>query len=228
MFSLSRLTTYDSKIEFAQPEKKSNAPWVVKKILKQGIGSGGKILDVACGAGYLSNALAREGFNVTGVDLSFQKLQEAKTLDNTNTVRYIVANPLCLPFRTGTFDVVTAMDFLESSENADQVINEMSRVLKPGGLFFYHSINRNFLTQLFAGKLAEWFGRPSMAFNISSSVITPSKVANHCLNSGLLAQEKAGIRPLFSSVPFKNYLLGALPENLRFQVVRSTVLSHIC
>ncbi|MCC2679419.1 MAG: gamma-tocopherol methyltransferase [Pseudobdellovibrio sp.] len=227
MFSLERLSTYNS-IDFLKPEKKSNAPWVVKKILKQGIGSNGQILDVGCGAGFLSNALAKEGFNVTGVDLSHEKLQAARTQDNTNSVRYIVANPLCLPFRSGTFDVVTAMDFLESSENASQVIHEMSRVLKPGGLFFYHCINRNFLTQLFAGKLAEWFGRPSMAFNISSSVITPSRVANQCLSSGVLAQEKAGIRPLFSSVPIKNLLLGALPENLRFQAVKSTVLSHIC
>lgn len=227
MFSLSRLTTYDS-FNFLSPEKKPNAPWVVKKILKEGIERSGQILDVGCGAGYLSNALAKEGLNVTGIDLCYEKLKAAQNKDNTNSVRYIVANPLCLPFRAGTFDVVTAMDFLESSANYGQVINEMSRVLKPGGLFFYHSINRNFLTQLFAGKLAEWFGRPSMAFNISSSVITPSRVASHCLNSGLLSQEKAGIRPLFSSVPFKNYLVGALPENLRFQVVKSTVLSYIC
>lgn len=227
MLSLSRLKNHDST-ELLKPEKKTNTPWVVKKILKQGIGSSSKILDVGCGAGFLSNALAQEGFTVTGVDLSHEKLNEAKQQDATSSVRYIVANPLCLPFRSGTFDVVTAMDFLEASVDASQVINEMSRVLKPGGLLFYHSINRNFLTQLFAGKLAEWLGRPSMAFNISSSVITPSKVANHCVNSGLLATVKAGIQPLFSSVPIKNYLVGALPEKLRFQIVKSTLLSHIC
>lgn len=227
MFSLSRLSTTFNSIGFLKPEKKDNAPWLVKKILKEGIGSTGQILDVGCGSGFLSNALAKEGFKVTGIDLSCEKLKEAQAQDNTNSVRYIVANPQCLPFRPGTFDVVTAMDFLESSAQCDQVINEMSRVLKPGGLFFYHSINRNFLTQLFAGKLAEWFGRPSMAFNISSSVITPSKVANHCLNSGVLSQETAGIRPLFSAVPIKNYLLGALPESLRFQMVKSTMLAHM-
>lgn len=227
MFSLNRFSTFNS-IGFRKPVKKTNAPWLVKKILKEGIKSSGQILDVSCGSGFLSNALAKEGFKVTGVDLSYEKIKVAQAKDNTNSVRYIVANPLCLPFRPGTFDVVTAMDFLESSDQCDQVINEMSRVLKPGGLFFYHSINRNFLTQLFAGKLAEWFGRPSMAFNISFSVIAPSKVASHCLSSGTLSQDTAGIRPLFSAVPIKNFLLGALPESLRFQMVKSTMLAHIC
>lgn len=225
MFSLGRLTIKNS-IEFLRSDSKAKAPWVIERILREGIT--GNILDVGCGSGFLSNALAQEGFQVTGVDLCREKLKEAKTQDATNSVRYILANPLCLPFRPSTFDVVTAMDILETSDNADQVINEMSRVLKPGGLFFYHTINRNFLTQLFAGKLAEWFGKHSMAFRISSSFINPSEVASHCLNSGILSQEKAGIRPVFSSIPIRNYWSGVLPESLRFKVVKSTLLSHIC
>jgi 2-polyprenyl-6-hydroxyphenyl methylase/3-demethylubiquinone-9 3-methyltransferase len=212
---------------FAKAETKAKAPWVLEKIKKQGLPSDGRILDISCGTGLLSNALASEGFHVTGVDLSPEKLRQAQIQDTTGSVRYIVANPSCLPFTPGTFDVVTAMDFWQREKNPEQIINEVSRVLKPGGLFFYHSFNRNFISEIFATKIADWFGPKQVRLGPLPVFPTPSEVAQCCLSSGMLMQEKAGINPVFSSVPIKSYWSGSLPETMQFKVVKSTLLTHM-
>jgi 2-polyprenyl-6-hydroxyphenyl methylase/3-demethylubiquinone-9 3-methyltransferase len=224
MFSLKKIIPHETPVK-AEPKVK--APWVLAKIKKQGLPPDGKILDISCGTGLLCNALAHEGFNVTGVDLNPQNLKLAQENDETKSVRYIVANPVCLPFSSGTFDVVTAMDIWPREKDPEQVINEISRVLKPGGLFFYHSFNRNLLTEIFAMKIADWFSPKQVRLGPLPLFPPPSKVARCCMSSGMLMQQKAGITPLFSSVPFRNYWLGALPERLQFKLVKSTLLAHL-
>ena len=72
-----------------------------------------------------------------------ESLAVARQFDNTNSVNYDYGNAYELPYNDAHFDAVCCMDFLEHVEKPDRVIAEASRVLRSGGLFFFHTFNRN-------------------------------------------------------------------------------------
>ncbi len=142
-------TAKDDPIALLRAETKVKLPWVLKKVAeRQFLPSETKILDVGCGAGFLANPLSASGFNVTGVDLSEESLLVARRFDSTKKVEYMVADAYHLPFPDQSFNVVTAMDFLEHVDDPAKVVKEFSRVLKPGGLFVFHTFNRNLVAYL--------------------------------------------------------------------------------
>ncbi|HEY4003005.1 MAG TPA: methyltransferase domain-containing protein, partial [Candidatus Xenobia bacterium] len=100
------------------------------------------ILDVGCGAGFLCNPLAREGFDMTGLDVSAHSLEVARRYDDTGTVRYAQGTGEAISFADETFDAVCCMDVLEHVDSPARVVSEMARVLRPGGLLAAYTINR--------------------------------------------------------------------------------------
>ncbi len=114
------------------------------------------ILDLGCGGGFLSNALAKKGHVVTGVDISESSLQIAKKYDETKSVTYIKSDVHHLPFDNQTFDIVCAMDLLEHIEKPENLIAEINRILRPGGIIYFHTFNRNTISHLVIIKLVEW------------------------------------------------------------------------
>lgn len=111
------------------------------------------ILDVGCGGGILTEALARSGAQVTGIDLSEASLEIAR--------RHAKEQGLNIDYRyesieevaekhAGKFDVITCMEMLEHVPEPDKIISACSRLLKPGGHAFFSSINRTFKSFLFA------------------------------------------------------------------------------
>ncbi len=155
----------DHPIALLRAEHPVKLSWI-KKHLQTGALD---ILDIGCGAGFLSNDLARLGHRVVGVDLSKESLSVAEELDQTKTVRYLHASAYELPFENGSFDEIAAMDFLEHVENPGKVIQEVSRVLRPGGRFYYYTFNRTFLSWLFVLKGVEWFVKNALEICISIS-----------------------------------------------------------
>ena len=112
-----------------------------------------KILDVGCGGGILTEALARSGAQITGIDLSEASLEIAR--------RHAKEQGLNIDYRyesieqvaekhAGKFDVITCMEMLEHVPEPDKIISACSRLLKPGGHAFFSSINRTFKSFLFA------------------------------------------------------------------------------
>ena len=101
-----------------------------------------RALDVGCGGGYLSEELARLGFNVSGVDPAPASLAAAQSHAKQSglTIDYRVAQAESLPFPDGSFDLVTCCDVLEHVQDLDRTLSEIARVLKPGGIFIvrYH------------------------------------------------------------------------------------------
>jgi ubiquinone biosynthesis O-methyltransferase len=149
-------TAYDDPIALLRAESKVKSPWVIEQIRTHFRGKKETaVLDVGCGAGFLSNELGAAGFLVTGVDVSASSLDVAADHDRTGTVKYLCADAYHLPFPDRSFEVVTAMDFLEHIEDPKTVIQEFSRVLKPGGIFIFHTFNRNPLAYLVVIKLVE-------------------------------------------------------------------------
>lgn len=103
-------------------------------LLKKHLNNGDKICDLGCGDGYASFQLAKEGFHVTGVDVSGNMIEKAKKRAEELPLTFIKEDISVLPFLDGTFDAVMAINSLEWTENPFKVLNEIKRVLKKDGL----------------------------------------------------------------------------------------------
>lgn len=105
---------------------------------------GSKVLDLCCGMGRHSLALAEAGFAVTGVDLSEVLLREARAQDGAEAVTWLRSDMRELPL-DGGFDAVvnlfTSFGYFEDDEEQVKVLREVYRMLKPGGKFIIDFLN---------------------------------------------------------------------------------------
>ncbi|MBL7478931.1 bifunctional 2-polyprenyl-6-hydroxyphenol methylase/3-demethylubiquinol 3-O-methyltransferase UbiG [Legionella bononiensis] len=104
--------------------------------------TGIRVLDVGCGGGILSEAMARKGAEVTGIDAEGEAIKVAgeHARNNGLTVQY-----KCTPiedYEDNHFDVITCMEMLEHVQRPEQVLQHCKRLLKPGGLLFLSTISR--------------------------------------------------------------------------------------
>lgn len=222
-------TAKDDPIALLRAETKVKLPWALKKIAERKFSpSETKILDVGCGAGFLANPLSASGFQVTGIDLSEDSLEVARRFDSTKQVSYLVADAYHLPFPDQYFDVVTAMDFLEHVDDPARVVKEFSRVLKPGGIFIFHTFNRNLLAYVVIIKLVEWLIKNTPKnMHVLKLFIKPKELCDFCENSGMIPDEMTGIRPVFSNLTLRDLRSGEVPETFQFKLTKSLLLSYM-
>lgn len=104
------------------------------------------VLDVGCGGGILAESMAALGARVTGIDAGKAPLEVAKLhlLESGHEVEYqhIMVEDLAAQ-QPESFDVVTCMEMLEHVPDPGSVISSCARLLKPGGVAFFSTINRN-------------------------------------------------------------------------------------
>ncbi len=102
------------------------------------------VLDLGCGGGFMSEALAARGAKVIGADVSRAAIAIAKRHAAAGglPIRYLVASGEDLPLPDASVDRVVCVDVLEHVRNLDQVLDEIRRVLRPGGVFLFDTINR--------------------------------------------------------------------------------------
>ena len=122
--------------------------------------AGKKVLDVGCGGGILSDAMARQGAQVLGVDLAVRSLKVAQLHAmeaGTQGVEYqeISAENLAAE-QAGSFDVVTCMEMLEHVPDPAAIVQACAKLVKPGGWVFFSTLNRNPKSFLFAVVGAEY------------------------------------------------------------------------
>ena len=222
-------TAFDDPVALLRAESKTKVPWVLEKIKSHFANFEKlKLLDVGCGAGFLSNSLATHGLQVTGLDVSADSLAVAKKYDKTQTAEYILGDAYRLPFPEASFDIVTAMDFLEHVDNPQLAIQEISRVLKPGGLFFFHTFNRNWLANIVIIQLVEKLVKNTPKnMHVIDLFITPEELSKMCLNSSMHVQQMTGIRPRFSTLTAKSIWTGVVPEKFSFKLTGSLKLSYM-
>lgn len=115
------------------------------------------LLDIGCGGGVLAEEFAAMGFRVTGVDPSEKSLAAARVHASERglSIDYRTGSGDLLPFGNESFDVVSCCDVLEHIHNWDVVIAEVARVIKPGGIFVYDTINRTLISKVVFITLAQ-------------------------------------------------------------------------
>jgi 2-polyprenyl-6-hydroxyphenyl methylase / 3-demethylubiquinone-9 3-methyltransferase len=118
-----------------------------------------KVLDVGCGAGLLSEAMAKVSADVTGIDLSQAAIQVAK--QHAEKKRVLV-NYQCIAIedlaetQPASFDVITCLEMLEHVPDPAAIIKHCATLLKPAGKLFISTINRNLKSYLGAIVAAEY------------------------------------------------------------------------
>jgi 2-polyprenyl-6-hydroxyphenyl methylase/3-demethylubiquinone-9 3-methyltransferase len=215
-------------IALLRAENRARNPWISEQI-RQRLGSSKEVLDIGCGAGFLTNALALEEHQVTGVDLSMQSLEVARKRDTTQKVRYLHLDAFALPFPDHSFDVICAMDFLEHVEMPDQIIRDAARLLRPNGLFFFHTFNRNLLSYLIVIKGVEWcVPNTPTGMHVYSYFIKPAELKCWCEQCGLRVQQMRGLSPRIASLSFwKSLLTRKVDPNLEFGFGSSLRLGYL-
>lgn len=108
--------------------------------------AGKRVLDVGCGGGILSESMALKGAQVTGIDLGEKALKVAQLHQMESGVavdyRLISAEALATEMPQ-SFDVVTCMEMLEHVPDPAAVVKACATLVKPGGMVFFSTINRN-------------------------------------------------------------------------------------
>ncbi len=217
----------DDPVALLRAEGKLRNPWIAAEIAAR-CGEGVAVLDIGCGGGFLSNALARAGFVVTGLDQSAESLAIARAYDETGGVRYEAGDALALPYPDASFSAVCAMDFLEHVEEPAAVIREAARVLRPGGLFFASTFNRSWLSWLVVIKGVEWFVRntpPNM--HILRLFITPAEMRRYCLAAGLSGAFFRGMRPRLDGAFWRMLRTRVVPPDFAFVFVSSLATGYL-
>jgi len=167
----------------------------------QGVDPAGKVVvDVGCGGGLLAEEIARLGAAVIGVDPSAGSIATAGAhaaqvgLD----IDYRVGHGEHLPVDDGCADIVYCVDVLEHVEDLDAVIGETARVLKPGGLHLFDTINRTRLSKFVMIKLSQdWTGTAWMPAHLHdwAQFITPAELQDALARHGLHGHGMAGMSP---------------------------------
>lgn len=152
--------------------------------------AGKRVLDVGCGGGLLSEAMASAGAQVTGIDLGTMPLRVAElhTLESGVSVTYrqVAAETLAAE-QPASFDVVTCMELLEHVPDPTATVTACAQLTRPGGWCFFSTLNRNPKSYLFAILGAEYIlGLLPKGTHEFARFIRPSELAAWVRQTGVL------------------------------------------
>ena len=163
-------------------------------------GDGLRALDVGCGGGILAEEFAGMGFQVTGIDPSEQSLATARQHAQSMglAIDYQHGTGESIPFAADAYPVVYCCDVLEHVRDLPTVIGEIYRVTKPGGVFFFDTLNRTFVSKIAAIKiLQEWKSTALMPPRLHEwrMFIRPEELKGLLEQSGFEFKEFRGTSP---------------------------------
>ncbi|BBB25375.1 bifunctional 2-polyprenyl-6-hydroxyphenol methylase/3-demethylubiquinol 3-O-methyltransferase UbiG [Amphritea japonica] len=159
--------------------------------------NGKRILDVGCGGGILSEAMAHRGAEVTGIDMGEAPLKVAKLhgLESGVSVTYrqITVEELALE-QPGSYDIVTCMEMMEHVPDPSSIVDACSQLAKPGGHVFFSTLNRNPKSYMMAIVGAEHLlNLVPKGTHDFKKFIRPSELANWIRKSGLQSKKITGL-----------------------------------
>ena len=160
--------------------------------------AGARALDVGCGGGLLSEALAREGAEVTAIDLAQDLLKIARLhgLESGVRVDYRLSSVEALAAEMpGAFDVVTCMEMIEHVPDPASVIAACAALLRPGGRLFLSTLNRTPAAFALAIVGAEYVtGLVPKGTHRYRDFIKPSELGAWLRAAGLRLEDVSGLR----------------------------------
>jgi SAM-dependent methyltransferase len=113
-----------------------------EKLLDGGLlPDGARVLELGCGAGTYVRLLGARGHRVVGLDYSLPSLSRAKTADPSGAGRYLAGGAYALPFAAASLQAVICIGVLQVLDRPGQALDEMTRVLQPGGLLLVETLN---------------------------------------------------------------------------------------
>ena len=200
-----------------------------------------RALDIGCGGGFLTEEFAALGWQVTGVDPSPASISAARAhaAGRGLPIDYRVGSGEDLPVPDAAFDVAFCCDVLEHVSDLDRVISETARVLKPGGLYLFDTINRTLRSKLLAIKvMQEWplTRLTDVAIHDWDMFIAPAELAGILKRHGLAPDQMTGLgsraRPLpvlrsFASARRGRITYGEFSRRLDVGQVSSTAVSYM-
>lgn len=156
-----------------------------------------RLLDIGCGGGVLAEEFASLGCQVTGIDISPKSIEIARAhaAQSGLSIDYRVGSGTSLSFADKSFEAVACCDVLEHIRDWKKVIAEAGRVLMPGGLFFFDTINRTiksrvtFIYGLQESPLTKLMPADT---HIWEMFITPDEITSAVREQGMVVQDMQG------------------------------------
>ena len=156
-----------------------------------------RVLDVGCGAGLLSEALARSGAQVTAIDLAPDLIKVAKLhrLESGVEVDYRLQSAEALAAEApASFDAVTCMEMLEHVPDPGAILAACAALLKPGGRLVVSTLNRTPAAFALAIVGAEYVARVlPKGTHQYRDFIKPSELAKWLREAGLELEDVSGL-----------------------------------
>ncbi len=118
---------------------------------------GQRVLNLRCVGGFISEALAARGAQVTGLDPASEAIAAAVAHAKASgyVIKYDVGVGEALPYANECFDAVVCVDVLEHVLDLPRILREVARVLRPGGMFLFDTINQGLLARFVTVTVAE-------------------------------------------------------------------------
>lgn len=160
-----------------------------------------EILEIGCGGGLICKELAERGAIVIGVDPSKEALESARVYTEKANIgqsaSFLQAYAEHLPYADGSFSVIVCLDTLEHVRDLRATIQEIARVLAPGGVFIFDTINRTLLARLIVIWIGERIPQSSLVPGIHHyhAFIKPRELHAFLIQNGLQVRETVGFMP---------------------------------
>ncbi len=218
---------YDDPVALLRAQSRLFVPWIQETLVQHFKTQTVEIAELGCGGGFLSNGLAQYGHRITGIDLSQESLQIAKKYDKTQSVSYRLGDVLDCPMEDQSFDAVISFDVLEHVSDPRKLVAEAYRILKPGGIFIFHTFNRNLLSYLVVIKLVEWLVQNTPKhLHVLSLFVKPEELKKWSLELGFEAPKFLGVRPSFRTLLDPCLLRRVVPRGLKFIFTQSLTMTY--